>query len=336
MREGNGNGRPANAAVVEPRPRTQNVFTSGGRPLVAKLGHYNGDYLPDTVAEVAGMLGGIEKAIRPGDRVVVKPNFNCSHALPLSTDRAFLAAAIELLQDAGAQVTVAEMSGRADWPTDKVVCNLKIMPVLERYGVKFVNFEHDAWVTLRVDGKFWSSYRVPRVMLEAEKRVYLANMRCHSSGRFSASLKLSVGSIHLDERDFLHAVHEETEAKIPELSLGWQPDLVLMDGRRSTVGWAGRGAYIYPNVVMASGDMVAIDAEAVKILKTFPADNRLGMDIAEMGQFKAATAFGLGSLDYILVENAGHTRTEEDEVRDPAAIAAIRMLRSGSVSRTVD
>ncbi len=307
------------SAMVEPRPRTKNVFTTDGRPVVARVSHFNGDYLPDTVAEAVRLLGGVAKAIRPGDRVVLKPNFNCSYALPLSTDRAFLAAAVELLLDAGAVVTVGELSGRADWPTDKVVRNLKIIPVLERYGVKFVNFEHDEWVAVRVDGQYWSSYRVPRTILEAEKRVYLANMRCHSSGRFSASLKLSVGWIDLQDRDYLHAVHDETEVKIAELNLAWQPDLVLMDGRRSTVGWAGRGDYVYPNVVMASGDMVAIDAEAVKILRQFPAQNRLDIELAEMGQIKVAQALGLGSLGYIVRENPGRTRTEQDEVSDPAA-----------------
>jgi len=306
-------------AMVGPRPRTTNVFAADGRPVVARMPHFNGDYLPDTVAEVVRLLGGIEKAIRPGDRVLLKPNFNCSFALPLSTDRAFLAAAIELLQDAGAVVTVGEMSGRADWPTDKVVRNLKIFPMLERYGVQFVNFEHDEWVPMRVEGQYWSSYRVPRTILEAEKRVYLANMRCHSSGRFSASLKLSVGWIDLQDRDFLHAVHDETEAKIAELNLAWQPNLVLMDGRRSTVGWAGRGDYVYPNVLMVSGDMVAIDAEAVKILQQFPAKNRLDIDVAEMGQIKVAQAHGLGSLDYVLVQGVGRTRSEQDDVSDPAA-----------------
>jgi len=130
------------------------------------------------------------------------------------------------------------------------VRNLKIIPVLERYGVKFVNFEHDEWVTVRVNGRYWSSYRVPRTILEAEKRVYLANIRCHSAVRFTASLKLSVGWIDLQDRDLLHAVHDETEMKIAELNLAWQPDLVLMDVRRSTVDWAGRGDYVYPNVVM--------------------------------------------------------------------------------------
>jgi uncharacterized protein (DUF362 family) len=304
----------------QPRKRTTNPYVVDGRPLVAKQPHFNGDYLPDSVAEVVRLLGGVEKAIKPGDRVLIKPNFNCSFALPLSTDRAFLAAAIELLQDAGARVTVGELSGRADWPTDKVFNNLKIQPVLDRYSVKFVNFEHDEWVPIQVDGHYWRSYRVPRTILEAEKRVYLANMRCHSSGRFSASLKLSVGWIDLQDRDYLHQEHETTEPKIAELNLVWQPNLVLVDGRRSTVSWAGRGDYVYPNVIMASGDMVAIDSEAVKILKQYPARNRLDIELSEMGQLALAQAHGLGSMDYLLVEGEGKTRTEQQDVVDPAAV----------------
>ena len=167
--------------------------------------------------------------------------------MPLSTDRTFLSAAIEVLQDAGAKVTVGELSGRADWPTDKVIANLKILPVLERYGVPFVNFEHDEWLPLAVHGQYWGSFRVPRSIYEADKRVYLANMRCHSSARFSASLKLSVGWIDLQDRDYLHAEARQTEAKVAELNLGWQPNLVLIDGRRSTVAWHGRGDYVFPN-----------------------------------------------------------------------------------------
>ena len=126
--------------MPKPLPRTHNVFTRDGKPIVAKAPHLNGDYLPDSVGTALDLLGGLSKAIRPGDRVMVKPNFNCSYAFPLSTDRAFLAAAIEILQDAGAHVTVGEMCGRADWPTEKVIRNLKIMPVLERYGVRVRQF----------------------------------------------------------------------------------------------------------------------------------------------------------------------------------------------------
>lgn len=306
--------------VLKPHPRTENRFTRGGKPLVAKVPHLNGDYLQFSIQTALELLGGLDRAISPGDRVMLKPNFNCSYALPLSTDLGFLAAVIEILQDAGAKVTVGEMSGRADWPTEKVIANLKVMPVLHRYGVPFVNFQYDEWVPMEVEGRYWKSFRVPRSIYEADRRVYLANMRCHSAGRFSASLKLSVGWIDLEDRDYLHEDRDTVEAKVAELNLGWQPNLVLMDGRRSTVTWHGRGEYVYPNVIMASGDMVAIDAEAVKILKQFPGENRLDVPLEEMGQLRVAQEHGLGSMDYAVVEAPAHTHTEQEGIRDPAAV----------------
>lgn len=305
--------------IFKPRSRTQDVFARDGRPLVAKVPHLNGDYLQASMSEALRLLGGLDMAIQSGDRVMIKPNFNCSYALPLSTDLGFLAATIEILQDTGAKVVVGELSGRADWPTEKVISNLKVMSVLHRYGVQFINFQRDEWITLEVGGQYWDSFRVPRSIYEADKRVYLANMRTHSSARFSASLKLGVGWIDLQDREFLHEDRQTMEAKAAELNLGWQPNLVLIDGRRSTVTRDGRGEYIYPNVIMASGDMVAIDTEAVKILEQFPEKNQLGVPVEEMGQLKTAQEHGLGSMDYIVVEAPAHTHTEQESLLEDTA-----------------
>jgi uncharacterized protein (DUF362 family) len=292
-------------------PRTRNVFVRDGKSLVARVPHLNGDYLPASVREALALLGGLEKAVRPGDRVLIKPNFNCSYAVPLSTDLSFLAAVIEMLQDAGAQVIVGEMSGKADGPTEEVVARLGVLPMLRRYGVPFVDFEKDEWLPLAVKGKYWDSFRVPRSIYEAEKRIYLANMRCHSAARFTAALKLGVGWIDLKDREFLHEDRDQVEAKVAELNLGWQPNLVLIDGRRSTVTAYGRGEYVYPNVILASGDMVAIDAEAVKILRQFPEENGLDVPLDEMGQLRVAQGHGLGSADYAVVKAPARTRTEQ-------------------------
>lgn len=300
--------------MLQPRSRTQNVYTQDGRPLVAKVPHLNGNYLPASLKTALGLLGGLDKAIRSGDRVLVKPNFNCSYATPLSTDLAFLAATLEVLVDAGAEVVVGELSGKAAWPTEEVVQSLGVLPVLERYGVKFANFEHDQWLPMEVNGRHWKSFRVPRSIYEADKRVYLANMRCHNSARFSASLKLGVGWIDLHDRDLLHAERSQLEEKVAELNLGWQPNLVLIDGRRSTAASSGRGEYVYPNIVMASGDMVAIDTEVVRVLQGFPAENGLKMPAEEMGQLKHAHELGLGSLDYVLVNGPKHTQTVQENI----------------------
>ncbi|MFO7849808.1 MAG: DUF362 domain-containing protein [Spirochaetia bacterium] len=295
--------------MVKPRERTKNVYIQDNKPLVAKVPHYNGDYLPETVAQAAEMLGGVEKSIKSGDQVILKPNFNCRFAMPLSTHLTFLTSVIELLQDHGAQVTVAESSGKADGPTEEVVKDLKVLPILKRYGVPFVDFEKDQWVEMEVPGKYFKKLRVPKTIYEADKRVYLANARCHNSARFSASQKLSVGWIDADCRGFFHEEKPLVEYKIPELNLGWQPDLVFIDLRRTTNTQSGRGKYIYPNVVLASGDMVAIDAEAINILKSFPAANLLNVPLQEMGQFSAATKYGLGSLDYAVLEAEGNLET---------------------------
>lgn len=309
--------------MVPPRTHKNNVFTKENKPLVARVPHFNGDYLQASVRTAVDLLGGLDKALTAGDSVLLKPNFNCSYATPLSTDLGMLAAVIEVLQDFGAKVTVGEMSGRADWPTEKVVDRLGVLPVLKRYGVPFLNFQYDEWIEVELNSPHWSSIHVPRSIYEFEKRLYLSNMRCHSSGRFSASLKLAVGWLSAEDREILHENKLITEARVAELNLAWQPDLVILDGRRSTVEWAGRGPYVYPNWIMASGDMVAIDAEAVKILKSYPAENRIQPPLEELGQLAAARALGIGSLDSILLDAAAHTRTEEDNNLDPATLAVM-------------
>jgi uncharacterized protein (DUF362 family) len=304
-----------------PKPRTQNVYLKNGKSLVAKVPHLNGDYLPASVHQALELLGGLEKSIRRGDHVMLKPNFNCAFRFPLSTDLGMLATVIEVLQDAGAQVTVGEMSGRAAWPTEKVIQDLGVLPVLKRYGVPFINFQFDEWIALDLPGQYWQTLHVPRSIYQAEKRVYLATMRCHSSARFTASLKLSMGFVSPEDREIVHSDKAMTEKLVAENNLGWQPDLVLVDGRRSTVAWHGRGAYVYPNVIMASGDMVAIDTEAARILKTYPERNRMNTPLGSLAQLTVAQSHGLGSMDYTVLESLAHERTEEEGNTDPAALA---------------
>jgi hypothetical protein len=66
--------------------------------------------------------------------------------------------------------------------------------------------------------------------------------------------------------------------------------------------------------------MVAIDNEAVKILKRFPEDNRITQPVEELGQFVAANELGLGSMEYELREAEAHIGTEEKGITDPAAL----------------
>ena len=82
-------------------------------------------------------------------------------------------------------------------------------------------------------------------------------------------------------------------------------DLIIMDGRKAFVsGGPERGELAEPGIVMASGDMVAIDVEALKVLQSYPAENRLDRDPYDLPQIATALKHGLtsGEGDYKLVE----------------------------------
>ncbi len=78
--------------TLKPHPRTRNAWLRNDMPLVVKAPHLNGDSVPASVGTALDLLGGLERTIRPGDEVMIKPNLNCSYALPLSTELGFLAA----------------------------------------------------------------------------------------------------------------------------------------------------------------------------------------------------------------------------------------------------
>src|ERR1035437_8630283 len=69
------------------------------------------DSLKSIIGVAVDELGGFGVFISKGDRVLLKPNFNTADPFPASSDKAFIAAAIELVLDAGAaEVIVGDSS----------------------------------------------------------------------------------------------------------------------------------------------------------------------------------------------------------------------------------
>jgi uncharacterized protein (DUF362 family) len=264
-----------------------------------------GGDLRASVARSLALLGPLELAIERGDRVLVKPNFNSPDPYPASTDLEFLRAVVELLLEAGAKVTIGESSGGIWRPTRKVLGKLGVFELVHQLGVELVVFEDEAddWVRIKIDGDYLSSVTMPRSAYEADKIVYLPCMKTHALARFTGALKLAVGFMHPGERRALHA--RFLEQKVAEISLCWQPNLIIMDGRKAFVsGGPDKGQLEEPGLVFASGDLVAIDVEAMKALLTYEAKNRLTADPWQSLQIVTALKHGLGvgKGGYIVIE----------------------------------
>ena len=294
---------PRDIPLVDPRPRPTNSWLRNGQALVAKV-KAGGDIKSDIKRTIA-LLGSLEQVIAKGDRVLLKPNFNSQDTYPGSTDPEFLRAVVELLLEVGAKVTIGESSGGIWKPTRTVFRKVGMFELARDLGVELIAFDDkpDDWVKVKVNGDYLSSVSMPRSAYEADKIVYLPLMKTHIRGRLSGALKLSVGFVHPGELRALHARH--LEQKIAEISLCWQPILIIMDGRKTFVsGGPDKGQLEKPGVVLASGDLVAIDVEAIKVLLAYRAKNGLMADPWQLPQVVSALRHGLGTghNSYIVVE----------------------------------
>lgn len=291
---------PKGLDIVPPRPRKENPFRKDGVTLVSKV-KVEQD-LKASVAKAVGLIGGLGKVISPGDRVMVKPNFNSPDPYPGSSDLDFLKSVVQILKEAGAKVVVGESSGGIWRPTRKVMEKLNALRQLTDIGAEVIAFDDRAWdwVKVRVDGDYLKEVTVPRSVYEADKIVYLPCMKTHQLARFSLSLKLAVGFVHPGERRSMHM--RNLERKIAEFNLALQPDLVIMDGRKAFVsGGPATGELVEPGVIMASGDQVAIDVEALRILGSYKARNRLLSNPYDSPQIVTALRHRLGSKEYKVV-----------------------------------
>jgi len=294
---------PRDIPLVDPRPRPANPWLRNGQALVAKV--KTGGDIRAAIDRAIALLGSLEQVIDRGDRVLLKPNFNSQDPYPGSTDLAFLRAVVELLLEAGTKVTIGESSGGIWKPTRKVFRKVGMFELARDLGVELVAFDDkpDDWVRVKVNGDYLSSVFMPRSAYEADKIVYLPLMKTHIRGRFSGALKLAVGFVHPGELRALHARY--LERKIAEISLCWQPNLIIMDGRKTFVsGGPDKGQLEKPGVVLASGDLVAIDVEAIKVLLAYEANNKLVADPWQSSQVTTALRHGLGTgkNGYIVVE----------------------------------
>ena len=245
----------------------ENPFMRDGEALISRVS-VGGKSLKPGILKAVGLIGGFDKAFEKGDEILVKPNFNTGDPPPASSDPDFVKAVIELLYEHGAsKVTVGESSMMSQ-PTRKTFTETGMLQKAEEAGAEVVFFDEGKWVKVSTGGKYLKHVSLPEAALKAKKLIHVCCMKTHKWAKFTFSLKLAVGFMKPSERMQLHLRH--LEEKIADLNLVVHPGLVIMDGQKCFVnGGPACGETREPNLILASGDRVAIDVEAVKTIKSF-------------------------------------------------------------------
>lgn len=249
------------------------------------------------------LLGGMKAFVKPGQRVVIKPNMSFPHPVERgsNTHPEVVTALAAMCKEAGASRVLV-----LDHPLSSAERCLEQSGIREAcqaieddmvHAFTSPGFFRDADIP---QGKDMKRNQVMRDVLEADVLIAAPTAKSHSSAGVSLSLKGMMGLI-LD-RGVMHGRHELDEAIVDLASL-LKADLTVIDSSYvlTTGGPSGPGKVIKADTVIASRDMVAADATCVSSFEWYGRTFKP----QQVNHIRRAAERGLGRLD---IENL-RTRT---------------------------
>ncbi|AQV02963.1 hypothetical protein B2D07_09175 [Desulfococcus multivorans] len=246
--------------------------------------------------KAVALLGGIDKFVKPGQKVVIKPNMSFAHDPERGTNTH-----PEIVRELVAMCKAAG-AGRVrvlDHPLRKQeLCIEGIKKACAVFDEEMVygltNSEFFAKVPIP-RGVEMKETDVVRDVLESDVLIAAPVAKSHGSAGVSLSMKGMMGLIW--DRWVMHVRHD-LHSSIVDLAGLLKPGLVVVDATRvlSTDGPAGPGKVLRMDTVIASADMVAADAQTVRMFEWYGRR----FEPRQVKHIRIAHERGLGRMD---VEN---------------------------------
>ncbi|MFH1982107.1 MAG: DUF362 domain-containing protein [Pseudomonadota bacterium] len=254
-----------------------------------------GDIAP-AVRKAVDMLGGMGSFVRPGQKVVIKPNMSFAFKPGTATNTSPLVVRelVALCKEAGAgRVRVLDHPLRREELCIEGV--KKACDVFNEDIVYGVTRDRLFKPTPIPGGKAMRETDVMREVLEADVLIAAPVAKAHGATGVSLSMKGMMGLIW--DRGIMHWRYD-LATSIVDLASLVKPHLVVVDAIEAltTNGPSGPGKVVRYDTIIASRDMVAADAQAVATVQWYGA----AMKARQVEHIRLAHERGLGRMD---VEN---------------------------------
>ncbi len=245
----------------------------------------------DMVRRTLGALGGINRFVRPGDRVVIKVNaaFASPPAISATSHPDLVRAVVTACLNAGA----ADVAVTDNPINDPASCFrlTGIGPAAEAAGGRVVLPTTDQFSKVSLAGarliREWPVLVGP--LAEADCLIGLAPLKDHHRSGASMTIKNWYGLLGGRRNVF----HQDIHTIIAELAALVRPTLVILDAVTTMMHNGPTGGSISDlantNTLVAGIDPVAVDAAGAQIL---------GRELNELPHLQQAADAGLGILDY--------------------------------------
>jgi uncharacterized protein (DUF362 family) len=234
-------------------------------------------------------IGGIGRFVRPGERVVVKPNvgWDRTPAQGANTNPALVSEMVRLCFEAGAgQVTVTDVSCN---DPRRSFLRSGIREAAETAGARVLLPAQEDYGEIDLGGVVLRNWDVLRHFVETDRFINMPVIKHHNLTLCTIGMKNLYGILG-GRRNRLH---QEIDQSIVDLAAFVRPTLTVVDGTRVLFRSGPQGGSLddvsIENTVLCSTDPVAADARGAEFLDLSP---------DRVGHIVLADRTGVGTLDY--------------------------------------
>lgn len=250
------------------------------------------------IAAALAPLGGIQRFVRPGMTVLLKPNL--LSALPLeqaaTTHPAIVVAVADLVREAGGRPLVGDSPAGSDATAERACRRSPLALGLQEAGLEMMHLQDATWRQLN-----GQAHHVASAVLDADLVINLPKLKTHVYTLYTGAVKNLFGTVPGHYKQEIHCLNtrlEDFSARLVDVLELVRPGLTIMD---AIVGQEGMGpgaggkprGYGY---LAAAEDPVALDTVMAQAM---------GYHLRYLWHLSQADARSLGTADPAAIRVVG-------------------------------
>ncbi len=240
---------------------------------IVRCAGYNPDTVLTALQRGIALLGGIERFVHPGERILLKPNILAGDEpdKAVTTHPAVLAGCVHLLRQAGAAVSFGDSPGLENAVHAAKRCGLEEAGLSA--GAELGNFTAGSTLD-NPGGQLAHTFPIVQAVHECDGIINLPKMKTHQLTRITGAVKNLFGCIPGKRKALYHVQFQDVldfSRFLVELNLRLRPRLHILDGVIAMEGNGPRSGDPRPmGVLVMSDDPIAVDATFARLVDLEP------------------------------------------------------------------
>ena len=263
---------------------------------------YESKDLEVAMGDCIDLLGGISSFVRPGDRVLLKPNLLSAHPPErrITTDPAVVLTMARLVKDAGGRPLIGDSPALDSFK--KVAAKTGMNEIARQLDIGCVELTQPVPVSLP-SGTLFKALEIAFEAVNADVVINLPKLKTHAQMLFTLGVKNLFGTIVAQRKaewHYMAGMDRDTFASLHlDIYLTVKPALTVMDGVWGMEGHGpGNGIPRRINLIAASKDAVAMDVGICHLL---------GVPLGSFPLYRAAKTRGIGETDVSQINFMGES-----------------------------